>query len=244
MDNSSRWHYAIGSDMVLPTDLFRVLYTFDLGLDGEVAATGFHCRYAAGDLTLQESAEALAPHALSAWVTGFAPRTNDFPSSVRLSKVGVYHVIPGPGHTDAFSVVLTAAGGPDTWQGGASSSLPWECALVATLECIPIGEPPIDLRRKRGRMYLPPMSPEVITNTAGFIDSGKQGQMITAVTATLEAFNDEVVSTQARVVVVSRKGGFATDVDRVSMDAQVDLQKRRENRQSIPPRLSGATLDA
>lgn len=228
--------------MAFPTDIWRIQYTFNLGSDGEVAVTGFHARFNPGDLDLEESAAALAGRAAGAWKAGFDARVGDFPSSVVLANTAAYHVLEAAGPTDAFSTGPVSGG--DSWAGTAADSLPWETTLVMTTECIPVGTFQPQARRKRGRMYLPPMSPTVLAGTEGFILNTKLPQLLTASLAWLEAWNDEVLGTQTRAVVLSRTGAMATDIDHLSCDYQVDLQKRRQNRQAIPARITSDPLDA
>jgi hypothetical protein len=230
--------------MPVPTDLYRIQYTFDLGLDGEVAVTGFHARYAlGGSETVADVAQALADWGLAAWLAVW--NTSDlharFPTSVVLRDVRAYHVVDS-GPSDGLG--LSTADGSDAWAGTGPDSLPWEVALVATLEAIPAGTRPAKPRRQRGRMYLPPISVGSIGGPAGFITDAELPGFNDTVLALLEHFNDipPTLTNQARVVVFSRTGNVAHDVLRVSMDNQCDLQKRRQNRQTGMVRTFSADL--
>lgn len=228
--------------MAFPTDCWKIQYTFDLGGDGEVAVTGFHARWSGGGLSMDEQAATLAGRAAAAWKAGFDGHTSWFGSGVVLAKTAAYHVIEGPGPSDHWSSGPVAS--DETWSGSGADSLPWECSLVITTEAIPAGTNVPNARRRRGRIYLPPMSPTVLAGVNGFILNTAQPTIMAAALAWLEAWNDEVSGAQTRVVVLSRRGAMQTDVDHVSMDSQLDLQKRRQNRQSIPTRLVSDPLDA
>lgn len=228
--------------MPIPDDLYRIQYTFSLGADGEVAVTGFHCRYDPDGGASNVAAGLLAAHAEGSWDAGWNSRVADFATSVRLIQTAAYHVIAGAGPADFLATNPIASGAQ--WHGTGSDSLPWEDSLVVTLEGLSAGTNLPHARRYRGRAYLPPMVPGILSGAAGFVDATSLGNFVTASSAWLEGFNDTVSGTQARVVVLSRVGETATDVDHVSMDAQMDLQKRRQNRQTRPTRVVGDPLDA
>jgi hypothetical protein len=227
--------------MAIGTDIYRVLYTFDLGTDGEVAETGFHVRWAQADPVSEDNLASLLGHVAAAWSAGFASVAGDFPTTVVLSKVGVYHVTGAPGGSDGFAT--EAVSGDDAWAGTAGTSLPWECTLCITTETThgQVAKP----RRQRGRMFLPPMGSTVLDSGGfGLITTTKRDDLMNATLATLEAVNDEVVGAQVRAVVYSPTGAKTTDILFVSADNKVDAQRRRENRQLGWSRNSSADLDA
>nr|CRY97214.1 hypothetical protein [uncultured prokaryote] len=230
--------------MAFPTDNYRIQHVFNLGGDGEIAVTGIHVRCAV-DTDVPTTATELARHADAAWHTGMDSTKTMFPSSVSLDTTKVYHSMES-GPSDGIGEFITGSGDTDPWVGSQAQSLPWQTAYVMTTEAQPEGARVSRPRRYRGRVYLPPLSCQVVTEPTGFIEDTYQALLLTAFTAYLEAINDMLVGTgpQVRAVVLSRAGGFQTDILRASCDQQMDLQKRRENRQSIPARVQGDDLDA
>lgn len=226
--------------MSIGTDIWRVVYGFTLGSDGEIAQTGFHARWAHGAPADPATAALLSAHAASQWATAFGSIDNNFSSALTLDKVTVYHVVPGAA-TDNLAVTIVT--GDDAWAGGNDDALPWECSLVMTLETTRDRLP--HPRRYRGRMYLPALASAVLTSDGkGFIDSGSDPQFRDATLALLEGFNSSVDSVQARAVVYSVAGEMTNDVVWVSSDNKVDVQRRRENRQAGFVRSNSSDLDA
>lgn len=235
--------------MPVPPNHYRVQYTFRLGTGGEIAVTGFHCRYDGGTAPNNGvAAQWLAEHCGAKWLSAFAAMDanngkNLFPSSLVLDSVKAYEVVQS-GPSPNIGAFVYQDSGEFSWKGNNNPSLPWECAVVATLEALPITRPTRP-RRYRGRMYLPPMSVSLITGTEGLLSAGAVAGIVANTTALLEGVNDIVAPSgaQARVVVLSRTGGFSTDVTHVSMDNQVDLQRRRQNRQTNIVRTHGGDLE-
>jgi len=231
--------------VAVPSNLYRVQYTFLLGTEGEVAVTGYTAHYAPGG-DLDAAAQAVADHGYAAWIAGFVDHAGLFANSVVLDSCKAYAIVDS-GPSPHIGVGLPD---PDhdipAWAGTNTTCLPWECALVATLEAAPAGTRPAHPRRYRGRMYLPPLGADRLSGTQGYVSPTDTTTLMNAVSDTLEYFNDTIGGTgpQARVHVLSREGGFSTPVDHVSMNNQMDLQKRRQNRQSQGERQQHAALDA
>jgi hypothetical protein len=226
--------------VAIGTDIFRVLYTFLLGTDGEVAETGFHVRWAHADPTEDANLTALATAANQAWVDGFESVEADFPTTVILDSTKVYHIVPG---ASSDGIAHLPASGDLVWAGTAGTSLPWEVSFCVTLETTHgfVTKP----RRQRGRMYLPPCGSGVLDSAGfGIINSTKQTDLMSATLACLESMNNLVDGTEARVVVYSPTGAKTTDVVYVSSDRKLDSQRRRENRQLVPARIASDDLDA
>ena len=134
------------------------------------------------------------------------------------TEVQVYHYVDTSGPADYVGTAPLDVPGTGTQ----ATQLPIQCAVVITLETGLSG------RRRRGRMYWP------CTNAA--LESHQLVQAdIAELVGACSAFFNEVngYAGQGDVVVHSQVGaGSAADVTRVSCDSEVDIQRRRANRQT------------
>src|SRR3989337_553779 len=132
-------------------------------------------------------------------------------------EVQVYHYVDTEGPADYVGTAPCVV--PGTSPTG--NQLPIQCAVVTTLETGLSG------RRRRGRMYWPCI--------VALLDGHQLSQAtIAEIVGALAAFFGEVNAYvgQGDVVVHSQvEGGSAADVTRVSCDSEVDIQRRRANRQ-------------
>lgn len=117
------------------------------------------------------------------------------------------------------------------WAGShAPPSLPWETSLALSLYSYERGTFVPNPRRRRGRIYLPPMAAGVLdgSNSGYYSDSG-----ISALLTELHAFvqdaeKDALGVALAPPVVFSRVGEALYQVTDLYIDAKFDSQRRRE----------------
>ena len=235
--------------MAVPDTLYKINFNMQIGAGDEIAVWGHHVTW---DSTIDSDAAAsLAKHCRDAWQDSFTA-TGLFPTSVTGANVTAYSLNPAaPYHARAKGVSAFGTDGDPGWTGGGGGdSLPWECALVVTLNAF---ENPFDLlkARKRGRMYLGPVAKARISGGGGLMSSDDAEAFANSTLAYFEAVNDLLAGTQVRAVVFSRggKGGAAaagvSNLVNISCDNKVDSQRRRENKQDASVvRFTSANLDA
>ena len=120
------------------------------------------------------------------------------------------------------------------WFGtGAHPAMPWETSLALSLYTYPRGSFTANARRKRGRIYLPPMASSVLdSSNSGFYSNA----LIPVLLSELHEFMTHVGEDALGVSVInpgvySRVDGVVRDVTQLSIDAKFDSQRRRENRE-------------
>lgn len=134
------------------------------------------------------------------------------------TEVQVYHYVETTGPADYVGTAPCVV--PGTSPTG--NQLPIQCSVVTTLETGLSG------RRRRGRMYWPCIVAQLDGHQL------VQADIAEIAGATQGFFNAVNAFTgQGDVVVHSQVGaGSAADVTRVSVDSEVDIQRRRANRQT------------
>lgn len=174
------------------------------------------------DAWLTDVAEFARDH----WISGVSK--THFSPAVVLNRVicGRYDTA---GHT-VNEKVATAS--PTDWIGSAAKSLPWQVSAVISLYTYERGTFVTDGKRKRGRIYLPPLGDSIIGDST-------TGEMLLA---TAQALRDDVGtwltaivghtpaggSTSFHPVVLSLAGDFSNELSFLSVDTKLDTQRRRE----------------
>lgn len=169
----------------------------------------------------------IAEGGYNSWVT-HAEKANHC-TGVALTSVRTRNFLEN-GHTLREQVFV-----PDTpWTGTATQpSLPWETALCISLYTYPRGSFITDGKRKRGRFYMPPFSSAVLaSNDSGFIADnvahGVLGQMHDFLR---DAWQSHLGVDEGTLGVLSRVDGVCRPVIQISLDAKIDSQRRRQNRE-------------
>jgi hypothetical protein len=125
--------------------------------------------------------------------------------------------------------------GPTDWVGTATgAALPWETSMALGLYTYPRGSFVANARRKRGRIYLPPMAANVLDpSNSGFFSNANLPTLL----ANLHEFmshvgEDDIGASVVKPGVYSRVDGAIRDVTQLSLDAKIDSQRRRQNRET------------
>jgi hypothetical protein len=134
------------------------------------------------------------------------------------------------GHTLREQIYVPDVG----WQGsGSHPALPWETSLCLSLYTYPRGSFVTQGRRKRGRVYLPPMRSGVLdSSNSGFFSDGALSALFTNLTHFVSRVGQDGLGVQNLTpVVYSRADNMARPIIQCSIDAKFDSQRRRQNRE-------------
>jgi hypothetical protein len=151
-----------------------------------------------------------------------------FTNAVTLTKVSSYR------YNDAGKAIGVGVYQPNDpkWHGThAGPSLPWETALVCSLYSYPRGSFQVNPRRKRGRIYLPPMAASVLdTSNSGYVSDALVTEILAACANFIEDAEKESLGVAlSPPVIFSRVGQELYEVTDLYMDAKIDAQRRRQN---------------
>jgi hypothetical protein len=215
--------------MAYPSNLIRLTWVFDLQTGGTIEDLAEFAINCGEDSFEPDDAQLLklARGAFNAWESNVA--TSRFGTNVHLGSI-IAQTFNGDGST-ALKQTLVA---PSDWRGTAGGAcMPWETSLALSLYTYPRGSFVAHGRRKRGRIYLPPMSASVLdpANSGYFKDSD-----IDAFLGELTSFIEDVGNDDLGVHVVtpqvfSRVDSVMRSVTQISIDAKFDSQRRREKGQ-------------
>lgn len=172
----------------------------------------------------------LATAARGNWVsdvakTYFSPGTNlDQAKASRQNSTG---------HT--LNEGADASTGGD-WSGTASQSLPWENSLVISLYSYPRGSFTSNARRKRGRIYLPPLGTNLLVDT----DTGLASiSFVEAIRDDIKSWLHDVQTTNLgssghnwSPQILSRAAVDTYGLNYLSVDNKLDVQRRRQKSQT------------
>lgn len=210
----------------------QLTWTFDLyqgTVQQDIAEFSLWFHYGPGGSAPQSDLDFLAQNGADAWSANVS--SSNYATNVKLftCTARIYDVA---GKTLAESVAIPAT----AWAGSASAgALPWETSLCVSLYTYEPGTFIVNGRRRRGRYYLPPMSVAVMeAGTSGFV----QNAMITGLLAEQKAFYGHLYAgafpgTLVVIpVVYSRKDEDLYITQYLVMDAKLDSQRRRENRET------------
>lgn len=202
--------------MAIPAGVARVSLQGHLG-QGEIFDTGFWVE--AGDINTAAEANDLA-----------ADVAADFETQALAVAVGYLDGFSG---YDRVRVYAYPTGGPNASYVGeapiangagvnSGPQLPLQCCIVVSLRT------PLAGRRSRGRMYIPINQGTLTTHQ---LTLAQCQAMADAFGNFFETVNDTAANRE--VVVVSQVGtGGISNVDRVTVDSLVDIQRRRANDQT------------
>lgn len=217
--------------MTVPTDAIQHIWNFGLSkiTDPEdIAEFSIWTKTNSSDPVDQAAVDAFAQKDADNWSANIGD--GDFCDNVRLSGC-VVRTFNADGST-----ALEASKGPTTpWVGSADPpALPWETSLCVSLYTYQPGTFQSHGRRHRGRFYLPPMAASVLDNSnSGFVANSS----IAARLAGYKVFVN-LVGTKpdgdeyARPGVFSRVDSEVRIATWISLDAKIDSQRRRQNRET------------
>lgn len=212
-----------------PLDSYSILYHFGLerGATTEDMAEFTLWMTADGGAPGETQLAQIAIGAYSAWQGNMDPEY--FTNACYLYRT-VARNYNAAGHVIAEGVYA-----PDPpWIGTADgASLPWSTSLVASLYTYQRGTFVADPRRKRGRIYLPPMAASVLDpSNSGYFENGEMATLIGQVHDFLEEAQQEALGVKVGTLgVFSRMDEEVRDVTNLYMDAKFDVQRRRTNRE-------------
>jgi hypothetical protein len=155
-----------------------------------------------------------------------------FSGGVSLQRVDAYHLA-----TSGFTLnkkTAIAAGSTAMVGSSAAQMLPYECSLVVSLYGYPEHTYVADAARKRGRIYLPPMtaaalsqgryaSPAWLADRMSQVFAYMQGRVMD------NGAPQELGRERARLVILSKKYNSTARVQQVRVDDLFDVQRRRQN---------------
>ena len=121
------------------------------------------------------------------------------------------------------------------WAGiGPAPSLPWETAMACSLYTYNRGTFVANGKRKRGRFYLPPFSASALdhSNSGYFSDANFHTFLLNCADFLNKSQDDELGVKVGTLGVFSRADSVIRPVQQVSMDAKIDSQRRRQNRET------------
>jgi hypothetical protein len=219
--------------MTVPDQAAEYTYVFTLSRAGtpeDVAEMSFWAipdpAITDWDPFLADQAEA----AYNAWATHM--HTDRWATNVQLTSVRARHFTPA-GKTDHEQVFVPSPG----WKGSsASGSMPWETSFCVSLYTYTPGGFILHPRRRRGRMYLPPMSSDQLDNSnSGYFLNSDVATFLGEIESWLQACQSDKLGGAGvqRPSVFSRVDSHLYQWTDVVIDAKFDSQRRRQNRESV-----------
>jgi len=169
----------------------------------------------------------LAQGGYNAWADNMTPTR--FAAAVTLAGVKTYRY-DAAGHV----IGIGSYQDPAPWHGTSTSPcLPWETSLALSLYTYPRGSFVPNPRRRRGRIYLPPMSSAQLelANSGYYSDSDLPNLFEELHDFVQNSGDDALGVALAPLVVFSRVAEALYPVTDLYIDARFDSQRRRENAQ-------------
>ena len=165
---------------------------------------------------------------LDAWTSEMPPAY--WATNVSLGSVKATHFNPA-GHTTNEQVAV-----PSTpWVGiDASAALPWETSVACSLYTYTPGTFIPNGKRRRGRFYLPPMAASILDHSnTGFFDNATINTLLTHCHDFVGkvALDFPGVAHTQTPSVFSRVDSHLYMVTDIVIDAKIDSQRRRQNRE-------------
>lgn len=230
--------------------VFRTTMHFKLG-GSEIAQFGLHARWENENPVTPAVVQSLAEKYRDAWNDEVSDSKSGFCSSVVADYVRVaqLNVTPGQQFLKELGVTGEAGfSGPNAWQGSNASSLPWETSMCVNYAAYEVGQHVLRAGRRRGRFYLPPMSPDSVAGTEGQFTNPLMNVVLADLKGWIDAMQTPFSGGLYRHVVISRGGTKAPidapgmyDVNHLFTDSIVDSQRRRRNRE-VPALTKTAVL--
>lgn len=137
--------------------------------------------------------------------------------------------------SDGKTLLESSKAPHDPWAGTADPpALPWETSLAVSLYTYQPGTFQIHGRRHRGRFYLPPMAASVLDNSnSGFVANSSISARLSGYKTFLNHLGGLADDSRwATVGVFSRMDSVVRPATFVSIDAKIDSQRRRQNRET------------
>ena len=231
--------------MPVPEDCIRVHLNFDMNGGEEIAVATFalqqdHIEGAGSNWeeVTQRAAEKVSAKWKERMPVGVV--TPWFASTVRLSNVTTYHLEAATGHTLHKGVAVEAT----PWKGTGGPSLPFECSAAVSLYAYTPGSFVANRGRKRGRMYLPPlttgaMAPDMQGVRPGVLAPGAVGPLADGLGAFFNDVNQMTVGEDPLGIgsvwtlgVISRADVAFYPVTHIRLGNVLDTQRRRRNKQN------------
>ncbi len=207
---------------------------FDGSANVEIAEFGMYGSFSwdpGDDASWQAALGALAAADLAAWTSNVA--VSHFSAGAILSTaIATRQNTTGHAVQEAREV---PSGTP--WQGTADLSLPWEVSMCINLYTYMRGTFVPHNRRRRGRIYLPPLGASTIGNEF----SGKMGAtQVTDILSDVHDYLSDLATTDLGASghrwepqVLSKVGNSVAGVVQLSTDDRFDSQRRREKQQPV-----------
>lgn len=209
-----------------PTNRWMTTWHFELNRSGTVEEeANFSLHFGGTSYEPEDSSlDDLAEGAYKAWKSNMG--TSDWTNAVYLYYCRTYK----------FNAAgkVTAQGqfaDPTPWHGtGTGASLPWETSLALSLYSYERGSFVQNPRRRRGRIYLPPMASSVLdtSNSGYYADSQLDDLLGELHSFMLDAGDSAAGVPLAPPVVFSRVGEALYPISDLYIDAKFDSQRRRE----------------
>lgn len=220
--------------MPFPENMCYVRYDFNWGNTGEIQTLGMWGVVTnEGGPTFgdwQEIVDSLAGLAVAAWVEHMDK--SNFSSNVIGMRSVVYHYRQD--HKEVLHRAEAAFTEATAWKGTAQGSWPPQNTIVASLYGYdPAGYAP-QRARKRGRVYLPTPSPQVVDGS-GSMTPGATGGWATMFKALVDELTSDLGTNGGGVAsehhwrpyVASVAGQMATQVTHIRVGNIIDTQRRR-----------------
>lgn len=214
--------------MSVPTQNVKLVMNFALKAPAGVedqAQFGLWGQYNTPPADLNAFLLAYAEYARDQWVSGVDK--SSYSSAAELTFVQAITYDTG-GHTSAEQRAPTT---PGDWVGAQIRSMPWETSLCITLYTYPPGSFVPNARRRRGRLYLPPIGAGVLANnSSGELADADALAFAQDVRDWIAAIEGHVFSGSVAVTprVFSRADSAMHDIFAVGVDGKIDSQRRRQ----------------
>lgn len=230
--------------MPFPDNMIRVSFAFKWEYSGtpeEIQDTSVWVHALAPSIPLdfdwQPVLDDLANHCAGLWVGNMD--AHQFSPAVFGNVVKTYFYAHD-GSVAADKVGTAAFTGDNAWAGGGGGSgLPPENTIVGTLYAYTPGQYAPQRARKRGRMYLPTPSVQMI-DTYGIVPAGQQGTLATNFAALIFGIGTYIWSGDdgpvSFIPVVRSVAGRNTNaVQKIGVGKIIDTQRRRRNKLAETP---------
>lgn len=235
--------------MAIPPGTVRV--TFQTALGGsEIALYGFHGQVVGVEGLGGTILEQIAEKCRDAWIDSMAAEKGAYSTGVvwQAVRVDQLDIAPGPGYKKVIESGFASfdTSGAGSYAGTAATSLPWETSLVVSMAAYPAGAFAVNKGRRRGRFYLPPMNPNVVSGPTGELTPSTLANTIAAMGDFFEQLTGPIsteITDVFRVVVLSSVDDTVRPVEHLWIDSKIDSQRRRENRQPARERLTYTLTD-
>lgn len=220
--------------MALPANLVKISWNFELdgGIDngGDIAQpSAWYWSQLGLPSDPQDALEQTAEDAYGSWSSSFSD--GNFPTSLELVSVRATL------YDASVHAALVAEYAPTTtWKGTGTASMPWQLTCCVGLYSYQPGTYVPQNRRKRGRIFLPPMALNQLQNgPRGVLGSSAVTAALDSTVACLVGPRDTQVWGTSGTngltgpIVASKVAGQTYEVLYATADQVLDTQRRRTN---------------